>query len=203
MSEDPSPHETSQSLAKVVVDFVSEVPKTTEPRASEPMLRARAIAAAAALKASALSGSLALPPGPLGLLTVLPDLLGVWHIQAQMVADIAGAYGKTALLSREQMLYCLFKHAAAQVVRDLAMRMGERVLIRRASVHLLQSVAGRVGIVLTRRAIANSVARWLPAVGAAGVAAYAFYDTRQVATTAIELFSSDVEVETHDVTPQA
>ena len=42
---------------------------------------------------------------------------------------------------------------------------------------------------LTRAAIGKGVSRWLPIIGAVGVGAYAYYDTRQVARTAIELFA--------------
>jgi hypothetical protein len=42
----------------------------------------------------------------------------------------------------------------------------------------------------------RAASRWLPVVGALGVAAYAYYDTGQVAKSAIELFQQDVEVET-------
>jgi hypothetical protein len=36
----------------------------------------------------------------------------------------------------------------------------------------------------------RGIARWLPVVGAIGVGAYARYDTRQVARTAIALFGA-------------
>ena len=74
--------------------------------------------------------SLALPPGPLGYVTILPDLVGIWRIQAQMVADMAGVYGQQAFLSREQMLYCLFRHAAAQAMRDVLYAGAEQNLKR-------------------------------------------------------------------------
>ena len=153
------------------------------------------IASNAALKASIVSGSLALPPGPAGIVTILPDLVTVWKVQAQMVADIAGAFGKEASLTREQMLYCLFRHAAAQAVRDLVARVGERVLVKRVTLRALQGAARRVGVRVTQRLIAKSVARWLPIVGALGVGAYAYYDTAQVAATAIELFEREIEIE--------
>ncbi len=54
----------------------------------------------AAQKAALVSGSLALPPGPLGMLTVLPDLLLIWKLQRQMVADIFALHGRTAELTR-------------------------------------------------------------------------------------------------------
>jgi hypothetical protein len=115
----------------------------------------------------------------------------VWRIQSQMIADIAGAYGKSARLTQEQMVYCLFRHAAAQVVRDLVTRVGERLVFRRATLRVLQSVALRLGVKVTQRVIAKSVARWLPIVGSVGVAGYAYYDTAQVGATAVELFQHD------------
>ena len=140
------------------------------------------------------AGSLALPPGLLGWLTILPELVVVWKIQSQMVADIAGIYGKEACLTREQMIYCLFRHTAAQAVRDLIVRVGQRYLVQRVSLRALQSVAERVGMRITQQAIGKGISRWLPVVGALGVGAYAYYDTGQVARTAIELFRHEIEI---------
>lgn len=196
--EMPSQSKLTHTVADAVLDFISVVPVTFEPAPQpgiDPAPYAREIGRKAAIKASLVSGSLALPPGPAGLLTVLPDLVAVWHIQSQMVADIAGAYGKGATLTREQMVYCLFRHAAAQAVRDLVVRVGERYVFRRASLRALQSLASKVGIRVSQRVIAKTAARWLPAVGALGVAAYAYYDTGQVADTAIELFSKEIDTE--------
>jgi len=53
-----------------------------------PETEAAAIAQRAAKRAAVLSGSLALPPGPFGLMTVLPDLYLIWQTQRQMIADI-------------------------------------------------------------------------------------------------------------------
>ena len=103
----PPGHEPAHKIYRALLDFLSEIPKTGERESGRPMERARAIANAAAAKAAVLSGGLALPPGPLGILTIIPDIVGIWKIQAQMVADIAGTFGQQACLTREQMLYCL------------------------------------------------------------------------------------------------
>ena len=183
--------QTASAVAKAILDVVSSVPRTGESLSVSPRERGRVIANQAALKAAAVSGTLALPPGPLGVLTLVPDLVVVWRLQAQMVADIGGAFGKTASLNQEQMLYCLFRHAAAQVVRDLGVRVGERFIFRAATLRVLQAIARRLGMHVTQRFIAQSVARWLPVVGSLGVAAYAYFDTGQVAATAIELFEQE------------
>jgi hypothetical protein len=112
-----------------------------------------------------------------------------------MVADIAGTYGKQASLTHKQMIYCLFRHSAAQAVRDLVVRVGERVLVRRVSLRALQAIAQKIGVRITQRALGKGIARWLSIVGALGVGAYGYYDTGQVAQTAIELFESEIQVE--------
>jgi hypothetical protein len=108
-----------------------------------------------------------------------------------MVADLASVHGTQTELTREHMLYCLFRHTAAQAVRDLVVRMGQRLLVQKVSVNVLQSVARRIGIKLTQHAIGKGVARWIPVAGAIGVGAYAYYDTLQVAFTAIQLFQRE------------
>jgi hypothetical protein len=123
-------------------------------------------------------------------LTIVPELVAIWRIQRQMVADIAAAYGASAELTRSHMLYCLFRHAAAQALRDVGVQVGARLLVREAPLRTLERVAAKIGIQLSRRVAGRGLSRWLPMVGAVGVGAYAYYDTRQVARTAIELFAT-------------
>jgi hypothetical protein len=108
------------------------------------------------------------------------------------VADIAGAYGQTALLSSEHLLYCLFRQTAGQAVRDLVVRLGDRLAIRRVPQRVLRRALRQIGLKVTQRLAGRTVSRWLPVVGALGVAAYAYRDTRRVGQTAIELFSREV-----------
>jgi len=178
-------------LISVLEEVTSTVPASPEAPRETPGVRARELTRAAASHAGATAGALALPPGPLGMLTIVPDLLAVWHIQRQLVADIAACYGKSAELRRETMIYCLFRHAAAQVVRDLAVRLGTRLLLRRATVQTMERSLQRIGVAVSRRALGRGVARWVPLAGAVGVGAYAFYDTLQVGQAARELFENE------------
>jgi hypothetical protein len=189
----------ASAIGQVILDFVSQVPPGRVPASGDADARARVIADTAAHKAGLTAGSLALPPGPLGWLTVLPELVAVWKIQAQMVSDIAAAYGKHAVLGREQMLYCLFRHTAAQAFRDVVVRAGDRLLFRQATMKGLEYLTQRIGLSVSRRALGKGLSRWLPLLGAVGVGWYARYDTRQVAKTAIAMFAGDMEVSNGDV----
>jgi hypothetical protein len=183
-----------QGVAEALLRVVSRVPASLEKLTEHPDVRAKAIIAAACKKAGATSGALALPPGPLGYVTLLPDLYAIWRIQAGMVADLAALHGKSAALTRETMMYCLFRHAASQVVRDLAARAGERVIVRTLSARMVERVVGRLGAKIAQRLAATAAARLLPLVGAAAVGAYAYYDTAQVGKTAMALFEKPIEI---------
>jgi len=183
-------------VAKAILEFVSRIPESEVPRIKgDAAEECRRLAASAAQKAAITAGTLALPPGPLGWLTVLPELVAIWRIQGQLVSDIAAAYGKTPKLGREQMLWCLFRHTAAQAFRDVAIRVGDRLVFRTTATSVLQRLAGRIGVSVSKRAVGKGISRWLPVVGALGVGAYAYYDTGQVAKTAIDLFSGDIHID--------
>ena len=188
-------------MANAIFDLVLHVPTSTESSLQNPVARAHQVSRAAARNASLISGSMALPPGFLGWLTVLPELYGVWKLQAQMVSDIASIYGKQSTLGREQMLYCLFKHVSAQVFRDVVVRVGERVVVREASLKVLQAIAQQVGVKVSQAVLGKSLSRFVPLIGAVGVGAYAYFDTLQVAKNAVELFERDLIIEAEPPSP--
>ena len=179
-NDEPSHGAIIETLERVL----SEIPPPASGRTDLPEQAARAIARRAAKRAAVLSGSLALPPGPLGFVTLLPDLYLIWQTQRQMVSDIFGVYGKSAELTPTHMLYCLFRHAASQVVRDVVVRGAERIAIRQLSATALRQALGNVGVTVSQRLATNAAGRWLPLAGAAAVGAYAYWDTMQVAKTA-------------------
>jgi hypothetical protein len=184
-----SDEEPERAVAGVIERVIAEVPAPRSHEVANPDAAALRIARDAARRAALVSGSLALPGGPLGLLTLLPDLYLIWNTQRQMVADIFAVYGRTAELSRTHMLYCLFRHAASQALRDVVVRTGQRFVVQQLGSRTLSSLAGRVGSALSRRVAGSAATRWIPVVGAAAVSAYAYWDTLQVAKTAQRLLA--------------
>jgi EcsC protein family len=187
-------NELLEKLFTILFKVINEIPSSAEKRSSDGVLRARKLTAEASLRAAAISGALALPTGPLGWLTILPDLAAIWRLQAQLVADIGAVFGKRGKLTEESIIYCLFRHAAAQAVRDLVTRMGERLVLQRVSVRMAENVLHRIGVKVVHRVARRGLWRLLPAIGALAVAGYAYYDTEQVGQTAIEFFTEDIEL---------
>jgi len=179
-------------IADALLGLVSRVPSSTEQASEHPADRAKSLILHASTKAAMVSGTLALPPGPFGMLTVLPDLIAIWNIQRQLVSDIAAAHNKSSQLGPAAMIYCLFRHAAAQAVRDVVVRVGERFLVRRATLRFMQRVLRRVGVSITERATGRAISRWLPVIGVVGIGGYAFFDTMQVGKTAAAFFQKEI-----------
>jgi hypothetical protein len=136
-----APTGLGHKVGDAILGLVLRVPGSGEHEMAQPDKRARALGRSAARQAGVMAGSLALPPGFLGWLTVLPELVGVWKLQAQLVSDIAAVYGKHATLGREQMIYCLFKHVSAQLFRDVVVRVGERYAVQTASLGFILNPA--------------------------------------------------------------
>lgn len=186
----PVPENWVERVAKLIEGFIANIPGSNELASDDPDVRAKQIIQAAALKAGATSGGLAIPSGPIAWFTMIPDLLLIWKIQGQMVADIAASYGKTASLGQKEMLYCLFRHAASQAVRDVVLRVGDRYLLRQKTLTTVQHMVRAIAPHITQKAIKGGLGRIIPILGAAGVGAYAFFDTKNVGKTAVELFSN-------------
>ena len=187
--------DASNRVTRAILDFISRIPDSKIPDSVDPETEARRLTGRAAKRAALTAGTLALPPGPLGWLTILPELISIWRIQAQLVSDIAAAYGRHAELGREQMLWCLFRHTSAQAFRDLVVRLGDRLIFRRVSYSVIERVAKQIGVKVTQRALGEGLSRWMPVIGAIGVGGYAYYDTRQVAATTIAMLKSEIATE--------
>jgi hypothetical protein len=203
MSEAPSPPapEAAREVTGVIERVIADVPAPRTQPVPDPTRETERIVQRAARHAAMLSGSLALPPGPLGMLTVLPDLFLIWQTQRQMVADVFALHGRTAELTRTHMLYCLFRHAASQVLRDVAVRAGERFVVRELSAGALRAALSGIGIVVTQRMATSAASRWIPLIGAMAVGGYAYLDTLQVARTARRLL--DAPAHTVDASAEA
>ncbi len=168
--EEKIPPELIKKFKKALSTAVSSIPESDVEKSFDAEHDTRFYTDAAARETAALSGALSVWPGPAGLLTILPDLVGVWRLQAQLVADIAAAHGKTPLLSKEVMARCLFGHLGGDAMSDILARGGQRIIVRK--------LTGRLA------------ARWVPFLGAGVLAVYTYQDTVRVGKAARETFSS-------------
>ena len=182
----------------IIFDLITNIPESIYVSSMDADSRVKLITQRASFKAATVSTTLSIPAGFTGILTAIPDIAAIWRIQAQLVADIAATYGKIAQLTREAMVWCLFRHSAAQLLRDVAVRTGSRVVVQKLSTTALKKVVEKIGLKISSTFLSKSLLRAIPAIGAIGNGAYAYYDTTEVGKTAAAYFKALADQEKTD-----
>jgi hypothetical protein len=171
-------------------ELITDIPESLHAPSENSDEKIKKLIRQAAVKASLVSATLSVPAGVTGVLTSIPDIAAIWRIQAQLVSDIAATYGKFAQLSREAMVWCLFRHSAASLLRDVAVRTGSRIVVQKLSLSALQKLLQRIGVKVSTNFLGRIALRAIPAIGAIGNGAYTFFDTMEVGKTAATYFKA-------------
>ena len=169
-----------EKLSALLFELITDIPESLHSPTENSDEKIKKLIRQAAVKASLVSATLSVPAGVTGVLTSIPDIAAIWRIQAQLVSDIAATYGKFAQLSREAMVWCLFRHSAAQLVRDIAVRTGSRIVVQKVSFAVLEKLLKKIGVKVSTKFLGRAALRAIPAIGALGNGAYSFYDTTEV-----------------------
>ena len=189
-----------EKAASILFDLITDIPESIHAKDQTPEAKAQLLTQRAALKAATISATLSIPAGLTGILTAVPDIAAIWKVQAQLVADIAATYGKLALLSREAMIWCLFRHSAGQLLRDIAVRTGSRIVIQKVSFATLSKILQKIGMKVSSKFLGKTILKAIPALGALGNGAYTYYDTNEVGKTATNYFKALADTKDTTVT---
>lgn len=151
----------------------------------------QALVRSAVTQNAAISGGASLIPGPFGMLAVVPELLLVIRNQIALIYDIGAAYGQKEMMTRE-LLLGIFVSAAGTGTGSLLVIRGGQVLVRRASLRVLQRVIAMLGGKITQQALKSAISKWLPGVGAAAMATWTGYLTNKIGKMAQEIFQKEI-----------
>lgn len=147
-----------------------------------------------ALTNSAISGGASLVPGPWGMLAVVPELILVIRNQIALIYDIAAANGKKDMMTKE-LAAMVFVSAMGTSAGGLLVVRGGKYLVKRASLQVFQRIVVILGGKITQQALKSVISKWLPGVGAAAMAVWTNYMTRQIGNKANEIFSYGIQFE--------
>lgn len=143
-----------------------------------------------------ISGATGLVPGPLGMAAAIPEIISVIRNQMAMITDIARANGKKA--SNELMLEILFG-AVGNMASGLVAVHAQKVIVKSASLKVLQSVIKTLGGRVTQQVLKSMAAKWIPLAGAAAMAAWSKYSTSKIGKKAQEIFEKEIIYECDEV----
>ncbi len=141
---------------------------------------------------TAIAGGLNLIPGPWGMVAAVPEICLVLRNQMMMVYDIGVAYGKGQALTKELLIGVLLS-ATGSGAGTLLVVQGGKVLVKRTSLRVLQRIIRRLAGDISQKMLKSMISKWLPVVGAAAMAAWANYSTRQIGRKAIAIFEKEIE----------
>jgi len=152
-----------------------------------------AIITAYSVTNAAISGGVSLVPGPWGMIAVIPEIAAVIRNQLAMIYDVGMAYGKSKVLTKE-LLAGILLTAMGSSAGSLLVMHGSKVLVRRVALRAFQQVVALLAGRITQQALKSVISKWLPVVGAAAMAVWSNYLTRQVGKKAIEIFEKEIEL---------
>lgn len=180
-----------EQAGHALLGLISSIPTSVIQPSANPRETSEELIQKACVAASLQSATLALPGGPFGILTALPDLLNIWRIQSQLIADIAACHGRKPYLGKQEMAWCLFRHSASQIARDFLVHNSERILVATLSGKTLSTILRRVATHSAERLSGRVLLRLVPILGMGISGGFAWWDTHQVGKTAIKLFANN------------
>jgi uncharacterized tellurite resistance protein B-like protein/uncharacterized protein (DUF697 family) len=154
-------------------------------------------------KNAVISGGASLIPGPLGMLTVVPEIISVTRNQLAMIYEIGLAHGQEKVITKE-LLAAVLASATGASLGALIIVHGSKIIVKRASLRVFQQIVILLGGKLTQQVLKSSISRWIPFVGAAAMAAWSYQSTKLIAAKAIEVFRKEIEIEAEEIdTPES
>ena len=147
----------------------------------------------ASWKAFTISTVAAIPPGPLGVMTILPELLAVTRIQIGLIFRIAEYYGKQATVNSTIVALILGNAAGIAIGRELTSTLHGKVIIRKIADVALQRFIANIGAKVLGRIIARVPIRLIPLLTAPVFGALSKTATTRIGEEAMMLFSQDFE----------
>lgn len=139
----------------------------------------------------AISGGIGLIPGPLGMIAAIREIVMTIRNQLAMVYDIAHAYGKAKLMNKELMAGIFLASLGTKGIGVLTMH-GSKILVKRASLKVFQKIVQILGGKILQRAARAMITKWLPIVGAAAMAVWSRYTTKELGNYAIKILERDI-----------
>lgn len=138
-----------------------------------------------------IAGAAGLVPGPWGMLAAVPEIIAVIRNQSKMIFDLCVALGKHQHIRAELVIGVLMSSMGSGGTSLIAVQ-GGKLLVKRASLRVMQKVIAMLGGKVTQQLLKSMVGKWLPVVGAAAMAAWARYSTKKLGEKAVELLKHDI-----------
>lgn len=136
----------------------------------------------------------ALPPGPIGWLTILPEIIAVTKIQINLIYKIAEYYNKRPVINSTMVMLIFANEAGVNIGKKVLTRVGRKVIIRALGSKAIRPIAQKIGARIGTKITSRLVGRWIPVIIAPIFGAFSKSMTTKIGEEAIALFQEDIEI---------
>lgn len=144
----------------------------------------------AARKAFRISTALGLIPGPIGFVTILPEVVTLTKLQINLIYRIARHYGRAEEVDKEIVLLILANVMGVAGGGALVRKAGSLLVIRSANTQVVKALARKVGTHVIDTAAKKAIGRWIPMATAPLFGYFSRSLTRKIGMEAKRLLSS-------------
>lgn len=149
---------------------------------------------AACKKAFTLTTIASLPPGPLGIISIIPELIGLTKLQVNLVYSIAEYYHKEHQVNATILLMVFGNEAGIKFGSEIAGKQGSKYIVKALTSETVKKIAEKIGVKITARAATKAVVKFIPFVTAPILGYFSSGMTKKIGEYAINFFSQYVEI---------
>lgn len=153
-----------------------------------------------ALVQGAKSGAL---PGFVGMVTLVPEIVGNVKNQLRMVYDLGVANGYPPNTHKDIIIY-VFLDSLGKKLTGFGVIKGDQIMVSLNSNSTLQSIIKIIAGYVVSQLVRSLVCKWLPGIGSAAMMAWAHHSIMKISSNATGLFNHDIVLdEQAETSPQA
>lgn len=149
----------------------------------------------ASREAFVISTGAGLVPGPWGMATIIPELVGLTKLQVNLVYKIAKYYKQEGKVNNTIVMHIFGNAMGVALGRELLRKTGTRIIVKALSSQAIKKIAQQIGVKIGSKVIQRGIGRWIFIVTAPIFGAFSKSMTTNIGNTADELFSKDIEIE--------
>jgi len=136
-----------------------------------------------------------IPTGPIGLATIIPEVLSLTKLQINLIFKIAKFYEQEAKVNKTIILAILGGALGLVLKHALINKVGTRIIVRSLSAEGTKRITREIGEKFATGLLKRGLGRWLPILLAPVFGYFSLSMTRRVGRETESLFSHELEVD--------
>ena len=136
-----------------------------------------------------------IPMGPIGLATIIPEVVSITKLQINLIFKVAKFYGQEAKVNKTIILAILGGALGVVLKQALINKVGTRIIVKSLSAEGTKRITREIGERFATRLLRKGIGRWIPIALAPVFGYFSLSMTRKVGREAESLFSHELEVD--------